>query len=210
MGARSGGSNSGGGSTGMDQDSSYKGSIKNVEDLKNIKDRKLYNEMKAAISRFYKEMGLEEKNVKLADMSKSVYGVQATNVVTGKSEGVYLNKKYFKNATAKQIADKISAEYKSGWSTKTNKPVAHVMTHELAHTVWNTTLKGPKYKGATKEIQKVYNAWKKDKNKGALGYGKYSQKNINEFWAETITKAIHGKADKYTKALKKIAKKYKL
>lgn len=34
--------------------------------------------------------------------------------------------------------------------------------------------------------------------------------NVSEFWAETVTKAIHGKSDKYTTAVKNIAKKYKL
>lgn len=199
MGARSGGS----GSSGLDRDSNYHGKIDNIEDLKNIKDPKLYNEMKKAISRFYKEMGLKEKSIKLADLSATVQGI-------GGEGGVYLNKKYFKNKTAKQVAAQISAEYKSGFSTKTNKPVAHVITHEMAHTVWNNNMKGSKQVAAGKEIRKVYNAWKKDKNKGKLGYGSYASTNISEFWAEAITKGIHGKADKYTKALKKIAKKYKL
>lgn len=35
-------------------------------------------------------------------------------------------------------------------------------------------------------------------------------KPVNEFWAEVCTKAVHGKADKYTKAAKDIIKKYKL
>ena len=39
---------------------------------------------------------------------------------------------------------------------------------------------------------------------------KYAKTNVNEFWAEVCTKAVHGKADKYTKAAKDIIKKYKL
>lgn len=42
------------------------------------------------------------------------------------------------------------------------------------------------------------------------GYGKYAETNVSEFWAETVTKAIHGKSDKYTKKVKEICKKYKL
>ena len=196
MGARSGGSE-----TGLERDTNYKGKIENVESLKNIKDPKLYNEMKSAISRFYKELGLKEKNIKLADLSGNVYGI-------GGEGGVFLNKKYFKNKTKQQVADAMKQDYANGWQTKTNKPVAHVLTHELAHTVWMKGKAGAKYQAAGKEIQKVYNAWKKDGRKS--GYGKYAGSNVSEFFAETITKAIHGKADKYTKALKKIVKDYKL
>ena len=183
-----------------------KGDIKNVEDLKNIKDRQLYNEMKSAISRFYKELGLDQRKVKLADMTSGWLGVHVT--ADGKSEGVYLNKKYFKNKTVKQVTDMMKSGMDSGFHTKTNKPVAHTITHELAHSVWNSHLSGAKQKAAGKEISRVFNAWKKDKNKS--GYGSYANTNVNEFWAETITKAVHGKSDYYTKALKNIAKKYKL
>ena len=53
-----------------------------------------------------------------------------------------------------------------------------------------------------------YKKWGNDKSK--QGYGKYAKTNVNEFWAEVCTKAVHGKADKYTKAAKDIIKKYKL
>ena len=195
MGARSGG----GGDTGLERDSNYKGQIKNVEGLKNMKDRQLYNEMKSAISRFYKEMGIPSRNVNLADLT-GVYGI-------GGEDGVYLNKKHFKNSDKKTLSSKIKNEYANGHLTKTNKPVAHILTHELAHTVWNNDMNGTKHIAAGKEIRKVYNAWKKSKK---TGYGKYAGTNVSEFFAEAVTKGIHGKADKYTKALKKIVKKYKL
>ena len=181
--------------------------ISNVESLKNMKDKQLYNEMKSAISRFYKEMGLPQKDVKLADFNNpSAMGVHVTiNGVTG---GVFLNKSYFKNGTKKSITETITKNYNDGFLTKTNKPVAHVLTHELAHSVWNSHMTGAKQVAAGKEIQKVYNKWKSDSSKS--GYGRYAKTNISEFFSETITKGIHGKSDKYTKALKKIVKDYKL
>ena len=204
MGGRSG---SGGGIPKQKGDGTgKKGDIKNVEDLKNIKDRKLYNEMKSAISRFYKELGLDQRKVKLADMTSGWLGVHVTQ--NGKSEGVYLNKKYFKNKTAKQVSDMMKSGMDSGFHTKTNKPVAHTITHELAHSVWTSAMTAPNKKAAGKEISKIFTEWKKDKSKS--GYGSYANTNVNEFWAETITKAVHGKADRYTKALKNIVKKYKL
>lgn len=204
MGARSGGSGvlKSGDATGENIE------VTNVESLKNIKDRQLYNEMKSAISRFYKEMGIPQKDVKLANFSDpKVAGLNEVDV-NGNSVGVYLNKKYFKNGTKKSVTDLINSNYKSGFLTKTNKPVAHVLTHELAHSIWNEDMNSPKHKAAGKAILKVYNKWMADRKK--TGYGKYAKQDASEFFSEAITKAIHGKADKYTKALKKIVKDYKL
>ena len=126
----------------------------------------------------------------------------------GKSEGVYLNKALYKTGTVKSITKSKASDYTSGWATQTNKPVAHTITHELAHATWNSHLSGANQKAAGKEIKAMYKSWSSDKRKS--GYGKYSKTNVNEFWAETVTKAIHGKSDKYTKQVKNIVKKYKL
>ena len=207
MGARSG-SGSGGVFTPGDSNAKPESvNLRNIETLKNIKDRQLYNEMKSAISRFYKELGLKQKEVKLADMDGAM-GVHVT--IDGKSGGVYLNKKHFKNGTKESVTKTLNSAYKQKLLTKTNKPVAHVMTHELAHSVWNSHMTGTKQKAAGKEIAKIFTEWKKDKSKGRKGYGSYTGTNVSEFFAETITKGIHGKADRYTKALKNIVKKYKL
>lgn len=203
MGARAGG---GAGSGLGSGDGWFSGNISGVESLKNIKDRRLYNATKEAISRYYKEMGLEQRKVKLADLPDNVGGVHVTS--NGKSEGVYLNKKIFKNGTTQSVSAKMTGAYNKGFLTKTNKPVAHTLTHELAHSTWNAHMTGAKQKAAGKEIAKVYRAWKADNRK--KGYGKYAHTNVSEFWSETVTKGIHGKADKYTKALKGIAKKYNL
>lgn len=171
-----------------------------------MKDPAMYKATKEAIARYAAVMGdIGEKNIKLADMGKSVYGVQMTNVATGKSEGIYLNKKYY-NKTAAEVKAIKQGDYKSGWATKTNKPLAHTVTHELAHATWNTTMKGAKYQEAGVRIQKVYKAWQKSSKKS--GYGRYAQSNVNEWWAETVTKAVHGKSDRWTKAVKGINNKY--
>lgn len=199
MGARSGGNGMGGG------DSNYVGNITEVESLKNIQDRKLYNEMKSAISRYYKTLGIPQKEVGLADL-EDAYGVHITQ--NGKSAAIYLDKKIFKTGTVESITAKKTADYKSGWATKTNKPVAHTLTHELAHATWNSALTSPKAVAAGKQIGKLFTTWKGDRRK--TGYGRYAKSNVNEFWAETITKGIHGQSDKYTKAALSIARKYKL
>lgn len=181
--------------------------ISNVESLKNMEDRALYNATKQAISRFYKEMGMPQRKVKLADFNDdSVAGVHRTK--DGKTEGVYLNKKDFKKGTVESISKGLKSAYKNKLLTQTNKPVSHVVTHELAHSVWNAHMTGAKQKAAGKVIEGVFNQWKADKTKS--GYGRYAGSNVSEFYAETITKGIHGNADAYTKQLKAITKKYKL
>ena len=186
-------------------DSSYKGKIGKVEDLVKIKDPQVYKSTKEAIARYHSVLGVRQKNVKLAEMSAGTLGVHVT--AEGKSQAVYLNKKSFNQKQSKIVAQ-TKQGYDAGWHTKTNKPIAHTVTHELAHATWNNHLTGANHKAAGKDIATLHDQWRKDKKKS--GYGKYANTNINEFWAETLTKAVHGKADKYTKKAKAICKKYDL
>lgn len=199
------GRNSGGtGSGTKDGGGSFKGKIKNVGSLVEMKDPAMYKATKQAISRYHSVMGVRQREVKLADFS-GAYGVHVT--AGGKSEAVYLNRSHF-NQGAKKVAKDHAKNYTSGWSTHTNKPVAHTITHELAHATWNSHLTGANQRAASKDINKLYKTWMRDKKK--TGYGKYARTNVNEFWAEVVTKAVHGKSDKYTKKAKSITKKYKL
>lgn len=194
MGARSGG---GIGTVGTD--TTYTGEIKNVESLIKMKDPAMYKAAKEAISNFAAKLGIPERNVKLADLEGNVMGI-------GSKGSVYLNKKYF-NKSAQKFQEVMDSNYKGGHLTKTNKPRAHVVTHELAHAAWTSSLSTPKAIAAGKEIRKVWKSWMKS---GGRGYGKYASSNVDEFWAEVSTKAAHGKADRYTKAVKAIYKKYQL
>ena len=97
--------------------------------------------------------------------------------------------------------------YDSGHLTKTNKPLAHVVNHELAHAAWSSDNRTPKGIAAGKEINKVYKQFTK---MGGKGYGRYAKANVDEFWAEASTKAAHGTSDRYTKMVKAIYKKYQL
>lgn len=188
-------------------DSSFTGSIRNPEDLVKIKNPAVYREMKSAIARYHSVMGVREQSVKIADLPPNTYGVQTTDVRTGRSTGVFINKKVHNQSKA-TIEKYIRRGYDNGWTTRTNKPIAHAITHELAHASWNSAMKGVKYKAAQKEIQKLSARWLADKNK--KGYGKYAHSNLDEFWAEVVTKAVHGTQDRYTAAVKRIAKKYQL
>ena len=186
-------------------DGNYKGKIAKIEDLVAMKDPQMYKETKAAIARFHSVLGVRQRNVKLAELGANTLGVHVTS--NGKSDGVYLNKSYF-NQGAKSVKKSTQKGYNSGWHTKTNKPLAHTVTHELGHALWNSHLSGANQVAAGKEVSALYHAWSKDKKK--TGYGQYAKTNVNEFWAEAVTKAVHGKPDRYTRRVKQICKKYKL
>ena len=130
-------------------DATYKGSVGKPEPLVNMKDPALYKATKEAISRYHSVLGVRQKNVKLAELSAGTYGVHVT--ANGKSEGVYLNKKHFMQ-TKKAVEASHKRGYASGWSTKTNKAVAHTVTHELAHATWNANMTGANQKAAGKEV----------------------------------------------------------
>ncbi len=135
------------------------------------------------------------------------YGVHVTSAADGKSIGVYLDKKTFKNGTTKSITTIKNRAYKSKFLTKTNKPVQHTIIHELGHATWNSHLKSAKAVRAGTEIKSMFKTFKKEKPKA---YGRYAYSNVNEFWAEVTAKAVLGRADKYTRFLKKTIKKHKL
>jgi len=84
---------SSGGGIKNDGGGNYKGEIKNVESLKNIKDRELQREIQQGISKYESRLGIGTTNIMLADLS-GAYGVHVT--VNGKSDGIYLDKRTFK------------------------------------------------------------------------------------------------------------------
>ena len=189
-------------------DSNYKGKMGKMEPLASIKNPQVYKSVKESISRFHSVLGVRQKDIKIATLQAGVGGVHITS--GGQSKQVVLNKSVFngKNTTKKSVESWAATGYKSGHLTKTNKPVAHIITHELAHATWNAHLTTPSAKAASKSVNSLYKKWRSDSKKS--GYGSYAKTNVSEFWAEVCTKAVHGKSDKYTKAAKGIIKKYKL
>lgn len=184
------------------RDTNYNGKIENLRSVTTMQDKQMYKATKEAISNFYAKTGAIERNIKMAELSNTVYGI-------GSKGMVILNGKFFDRKNSKEFMEKqMKSEYKSGWQTETNKPIAHVLTHELGHTTWSSHGESANMKAASKEIKSLAKDWRKDTKK--QGYGKYSHSNIDEFWAEVVTKAVHGKADKYTRKAKDIIKKYKL
>lgn len=180
-------------------DTTYRGQVRNIESLVNMKDPAMYRAAKVAISNFAAKLGTPESNVKLADLSGNVMGI-------GGKDGVYLNKRYF-NMSAGDFAATMKRNYESGHLTQTNKPLAHVINHELAHASWQSGDQSPKAVAAGREITRLYERWQKS---GTRGYGKYSRSNVDEFWAEVSTKAAHGQSDSYTRAARDIYRKYNL
>lgn len=184
----------------------YEYEVKNVRDLATIKDNAVYREMKRGISRYHAVMGVRQRSVKVADLPSDVRGAHAS--IGGKSISIYLNSQIYDKYTKSALEKQVRRSYDTGWSARTNKPIQHTITHELAHATWNSKMKSANAQAAGKEISKLGKQWLNDKRK--KGYGKYGESSVDEFWAEVIAKAVHGTADKYTRRAKAIAKKYKL
>lgn len=170
-----------------------------------MKHRDMEKQISRAISRYEKVMGVRERHVRLADID-GAYGV--TYFDANGSQGIYLNRKSFDTSKRKFEAAYKKANYDNGFKNVTNRAAQHTVTHELAHATWTSSYTSAKCRAAGKEINQLYRQWYGDKNK--KGYGRYAKKDVDEFWAEVVTKGIHGKADKYTKKAIGIAKKYKL
>ncbi len=177
--------------------------VKNVGSIKEIKDRALQRDLQQGISKFESRIGVKHK-VELADMN-GAYGVHVASGLDGKTVGIYLDRKSFK--TKEQVIKAKENAYKTNFSNKTNKPTQHTVVHELAHAVWNSHQKSAKSQKAGEEVNKLYKTFKKYNPKS---WGSYGKTNVNEFYAEGITKGVLGKSDKYTKSLIKITKKYGL
>lgn len=177
---------------------------KTAESIGTLDDREVVLQLQKGISRYASVMGVRERVIKVASMS-GAYGVTMLN--SNGSEGIYLNKSFF-NRKRNVVESEYRRQYDSGFKNRTNRPIQHTITHELAHSTWTSGYTSPKHRAAGKEINSLYRQWRKDTKK--TGYGTYARKNVDEFWAETVTKAVHGKADKYTRAVKRIAKQYNL
>lgn len=182
--------------------------VKNSRSISTIKDRSVARELQQGISRFHAVLGVRERSVRIADLS----GMNALGVTyiggEGKSNGILLNEKFFDRKRKTIISEVRKNHYDSGFKNRTNAPLQHTITHELAHATWNARMSTAKARGAKKEITSLYRRWLGDKKK--KGYGSYGATNVSEFWAEAVTKAVHGKADKYTKRVINIVRKYKL
>lgn len=176
-----------------------------AEPLEAIGHKDTVKELKRAISRYHAVMGVRERKVQLADLD-GAYGV--TYLGRDGSRGIYLNKKIFNQSKSKLGQEYYKDNYATGFKNKTRAPVQHTLTHELAHSTWSRFYDTPAHKAAGKEITELYKRWNKDTKK--KGYGSYGKSNVDEFWAEVVTKAIHGKSDRYTKRAINIARKFKL
>lgn len=93
----------------------FKSKISNVGSLVEMKDKAMYKATKEAISRYHAVMGVRQRNVKLADLGGSAYGVHVTR--GGKSEAVYLEPRTFRHrskergkGTLKQLQIRVEYE----------------------------------------------------------------------------------------------------
>lgn len=178
--------------------------------IKDMENRDMQKEVQQAISRYEAKMGLREKSIKLADLD-GAYGV--TFIDGSGSHGIFLDKKLF-DVPKKEFEEqyrKSNYKRRGGFKNVTRNAAQHTVTHELAHATWCSDYVSAKHQAAGKEIKKLYKKFLADKSSvRKKNYGSYGTGNVDEFWAEVITKGIHGDNDSYTRKAFKIAKRYKL
>ncbi len=182
--------------------------VENSRSISSIADRATVKELQRGISRFEAKVGVKERSVRIGNLDK-MNALGVTYIAKdGQSMGILLNQRFFDRKKNVIESDVIQNHYNSGFKNRTNAPLQHTITHELSHAVWNADMKSSSALAAKKEISALYGKWMKDEKK--KGYGRYGETNLSEFYAEGMTKAIHGNADKYTRKLVHITKKYGL
>lgn len=178
--------------------------------IKDMKNRDMQKELQQAISRYEAKMGLRERQIMLAPLN-GAYGV--TYLGSDGSKGIYLDVNKFDRPKKEVVDDYTKSNYarRGGFKNTTRNPAQHTITHELAHASWTSNYTSPNAVAAGREINALYKEFTKDKSSTRKkNYGTYGMSNPDEFWAEVITKGIHGDNDRYTRRAFAIAKRYKL
>ena len=178
--------------------------------ISTMNNRDMQKELQQAISRYEAVLGVRQRKVMLADL-KGAFG--ATTMNGDGSLAVYVDRGFFDRPKDEVEKDYVNQNYRrrGGFKNTTRKPAQHTLTHELAHATWSSNYRNPKHQAAGKEINEVYKTFMKDKSSSRKkNYGSYGTENADEFFAEVVTKAIHGDNDNYTRKIKAIVKKYNL
>ena len=178
--------------------------------IKDMKNRSMQKELQQAISRYEAVMGLRERKIMLAD-TPGAYGV--TYIGSDGSHGIYLSKAYFDVPKSEFVKEYAGSNYarRGGFKNTTRNAAQHTITHELAHATWTSGYTSEKAVSAGREIRSLYRDFMKDHSSTRKkNYGTYGAKDVDEFWAEIITKGIHGDNDRYTRRAFAIAKRHKL
>lgn len=173
-----------------------------------------FREIKGAVSRFETQLGVDlaRGNIGFADLSER--GALGVHFGVGDERTVYLDQAFFDRSIQEINADLKKAS-DSGFLVATKKPIAAVMTHELAHSVWVDRIEGSndskRLKALEKEVRTLYRQHNKQiATTGSFPISRYASTNINEFVAEGVTKGLIGTTqNKYSRRLVALFKEYR-
>ena len=208
MGARSGGGANGGMGGKLPFGVSKSGrDFNNIPGFKRIKNPEVKKQLIQALVDYDNTFGVRQEDIRL----KSLKGALGVHWTTGGQTGwIDLDSKTFVKKDAKGVKATMEYSMNTGFLVKNKQPMRMTLAHEVGHATWNQHMTSPKAQKAGVQFQKIYNAYLKDSKTSASGWGRYSKTNVSEFVAEGITKHIYGKKDKYTKAIAKTIKDFKL
>ena len=132
-------------------DGSTPSSVKNIGSIRDITDKVSNREVKRAISKYHSRIGLNTREVKIADL-KNAYGIAIISPSTN-SGTVYLDRKAFSNSKKLIKADK--EEYRRGEKVHTNKAIQHTTIHEITIVAQNINKQEKKYLNYTENTKEA-------------------------------------------------------
>ena len=171
----------------------------------------VFRELKAGVSKVESRIGIDlpQGNLGFTDDGRGFIGIHFGE---GTGRTVLFNRAFY-NRNVKDILADFRYQYKVKFLTESNSPLQHVVVHELGHSIWVSSVEGKssKLRELSNGINRLYDLHKRDVARGYLPISKYARKDIDEFFAETFTKAIIGKRqNKYSRDLLKLLRKYKV
>lgn len=171
-------------------------------------DRAVFRELKAGVSKVESRIGIDLPQSNLGFTTSGEY----LGVHFGQGDGrtVLLQQAFF-NRPAKEIIADLRKEFKSKFAVTSPTPLQYVVVHELGHSIWVDRVEGRAKElfKLNKGIEVLHERFLRDTARGRTPISRYARVNINEFFAETFTKAIIGrKQNTYSRRLLQLLREH--
>lgn len=169
----------------------------------------VFRELKAGVSKVESRIGIDlpQGNLGFEENSERL----GVHFGSGDDRTVLLQKAFF-NRNSSEIIKDLRREFKRKWAVTSPTPLQYVIVHELGHSIWVDRVEGRAKElfKLNKGILALHQKFLRDTARGRTPISIYARYNINEFFAETFTKAIIGrKQNAYSRELLKLLREHK-
>lgn len=172
-------------------------------------DPAVFRELKAGVSKVESRIGIDlpQGNLGFTDDGEFL----GVHFGSGDNRTVLLQRSFF-NRSSRDIIKDLNSEFKRKWAVNSPTPLQYVAVHELGHSIWVDRVEGRAKElfKLNQGILKLHQKFLRDTARGRTPISVYARHNINEFFAETFTKAIIGrKQNAYSRELLKLLREHK-